>query len=177
MVDIEIDGYILHNLAWHISNVGSVAELGGLMTDFGWTKFRVNDGDILELVNDIGKLLAALRTENASRMEENALYNGIQAIREAVSLSVHVTRNNPRECEFQLYSRLWHLKNSSAAVNKYLKSIEDWNEKPWMRLFQKNSIVSERLRLKELLPDEDQAVPWTPDSKKLYMVIGKMWCV
>lgn len=57
--DVENDDYIHRNLAWHLVNGGLVAELCGLVTDMRWTKFRLKNGGLSELENDIDVLLVA----------------------------------------------------------------------------------------------------------------------
>lgn len=119
-----------------MSNGGLTADLASLVTDIRWTKFRMKEGGLLELENDIDMLLSSLSNESVE--EEDSLYKDLQILRKTLRLSWGAIHKNPQECGFQLYRHLFHLKDSEV-IHKFLKSIKDWLGKPWLRPFHMTS--------------------------------------
>ncbi len=103
-------------------------ELSGLVTDFRWTRFRLMDGGLLEAENDIDMLLAALGSETGFVPDANGLSKDVQILRNSLPSIWGAMHKNPRECWFQLFPRLCHLKDSEV-INTFLESVEDWHEK------------------------------------------------
>ncbi len=165
--DVESDGYIHNNLSRHMTHGGLVAELYGLVSDIRWTKFRVNEGGLLELENDIDMLLLALRNDGVSLGEINALCKDIQILQRSLRLSWATLHKNPRECGFQLFRHLCQLKDSSALINIYLKSIENWTEKPWLRPYHMDDAGSDDLEVMQTFVKGCETVAWTPHEKKI----------
>ncbi len=74
-----------------MSNGGLTADLASLVTDIRWTKFRMKEGGLLELENDIDMLLSSLSNESVE--EEDSLYKDLQILRKhCVCLGVRYIR-------------------------------------------------------------------------------------
>ncbi len=165
--DIKSDGYILSNVSRHMSIGGYTAELSGLVTDIRWTKLRFKEGGLLELENDIDMLLSTLGKNDSSLSDEYVLSKDVQILRRELRLSWGAIHKNPRECGFQLFFRLCHYKDRSNVISKYLKSIEDWNEKPWLRPFPDQDTAMDGRRALETFVSDCWAAAWSPDEKKI----------
>ncbi|CAN8065351.1 unnamed protein product [Agarophyton chilense] len=131
--DIFNEDYIRDNVSRHLVGAGLGEELHCLLMNPKWTAKRLCLGEILQLENDFGVMVAVRREEREADLQPGSDEWCLKILAGAARLSSPFVSRSPAEVWFQLYARLLRRSKRAEAIRVYLEDIERYAEKPWVK--------------------------------------------
>jgi WD40 repeat protein len=120
--DVQDDGYLYNNLAYHLKASGKKDELRELLFNIRWLEAKIRETDITAVIADFD-----ISMEEDERRNRNSEIN---LVKSALQLSAHILVKQKRQLWEQLYGRL---KFSQGHHKKIQKLLSTPVKKVWLR--------------------------------------------
>ncbi|MGX1811829.1 NB-ARC domain-containing protein [Nocardia sp. NPDC055321] len=146
------DGYLLQNLAFHLTNANHFELLSELLTSYAWMTRKLTDTDIALLLTDYS--------------HQKPLLAPVAIVHEVLQLSSHVLATEPGLLPGQLIGRL--LGDEDPGLRALVDSARPPNGQWWMRPRTPGSLTQHGGPLERRLPGQGspaKAVTFTPDGR------------
>lgn len=132
--DKEDGGYLMRNICRHLRHLlFEKNELATLITRPEWIEAQLSTNGLVQYERDVHYSFEWM--EKCGKGTEDGVIGmqEIEMIHDAVRLSASYVYKNSSEVWFQLYGRLVRMEHASEEVKKYLKYVERYAPRPWLR--------------------------------------------
>ncbi len=130
------DGYIHQNLATHLVAAGCAAELLQLLLDARWSRRQLMCGGTLTLQSDYDTVINAINQKKCAAIHGlsiNDMIEQLTTISKALLGASGRLIKHPETFAFEVIGRLTNAREDMVLVEKFLKSVERTEDKPWLR--------------------------------------------
>ena len=132
--------YIIRNLSRHLIGAGLWKELLLVVTDVRWTMRRRLEGGWIGLEDDFNRVLKEWEEEDGMKgstmdtsVESSNEIEGLRILRDTIRDSWSQIAKECRRIGFQVFGRIPMRDRKNKVIERYLKSIEENGESPWLR--------------------------------------------
>eukprot|EP00177_Eucheuma_denticulatum_P001859 GFKZ01003323.1.p1 GENE.GFKZ01003323.1~~GFKZ01003323.1.p1 ORF type:complete len:1318 (-),score=184.06 GFKZ01003323.1:1484-5437(-) len=128
-------GYFSQNIVRHLDESGMYREVLCLLSDPRWFYGQLDVEGILQVESEIARVVGKSEPRDTHGFNYLPVLDakGLRRLAWAGRLSLSTMAQNPREKWFQIHGRLLDQAGSDKGISEFIKKIEAYAPKPWIR--------------------------------------------